>query len=255
MKRAIVVVGAESGMTVPTLREYRLILLPRLPRGAVTSAWDVVARTHGFELLASWLVVVGAAEQTDPAIRGVFEGCRDGVRPAALARAVAAIDARACRSRLITNRVVVAERCAAFRRAGKRIVFTNGVFDLFHVGHARLLQAARALGDTLVVGINSDESARRLKGRARPVVPQFARAEMVAAVRGVDLCVIFDQDDPRDLLRLVHPITLVKGSEYARADVVGGSMVEGWGGTVALVPHVAGWSSTRLAGAARGKRK
>ena len=92
-------------------------------------------------------------------------------------------------------------------------MFTNGVFDLFHLGHARLLQAACALGGALVVGVNSDESARSLKGRTRPVVPQFARAEIVAGVRGVDFCVIFEQGDPRELLRVVRPDVLAKGSE------------------------------------------
>jgi D-beta-D-heptose 7-phosphate kinase/D-beta-D-heptose 1-phosphate adenosyltransferase len=154
---------------------------------------------------------------------------------------------------VVTNAEVVASRCAALRKSGRRVVFTNGVFDLFHVGHLRLLQAARALGDVLVVGINGDESARRLKGRARPVVPQFARAQIVAGARGVDLCAIFSQDDPRELLRLVHPDILVKGSEYALADVVGADLVTSWGGEVRLVPHISGWSSTRVVKKAQGE--
>jgi D-beta-D-heptose 7-phosphate kinase/D-beta-D-heptose 1-phosphate adenosyltransferase len=156
------------------------------------------------------------------------------------------VQAAAARSRVITDFELVAGRSAALRSAGKRIVFTNGVFDLFHIGHLRMLQAARSQGDALVVGINSDDSARSLKGRTRPVVPQFARAELVAAVRGVDFCVIFEQDDPRALLRVVRPDVLAKGSEYSLSGVVGRRMVEGWGGRVVLVPHVEGWSSTQV---------
>jgi D-beta-D-heptose 7-phosphate kinase/D-beta-D-heptose 1-phosphate adenosyltransferase len=156
------------------------------------------------------------------------------------------VQAAAARSRVITDFELVARRSTALRMSGKRVVFTNGVFDLFHVGHLRMLQAARAQGDALVVGINSDESATSLKGRTRPVVPQFARAELVASVRGVDFCAIFGQDDPRALLRVVRPDVLAKGSEYPLSGVVGRRMVEGWGGRVVLVPHVEGWSSTQV---------
>jgi rfaE bifunctional protein nucleotidyltransferase chain/domain len=249
MNRALVVVGMPAGFSIPEAREFELIIMPRLPR-----SWETLSRAKGFELLASWLIVVGTGRALDAEVIGQFEGCRGGITPGRLPRVVAGIDARACRSRVVTNDAVVAERCAALRRAGKRIVFTNGVFDLFHVGHLRLLQTARAMGDALIVGINSDESARRLKGRARPVVSQFARAQIVSGIRGVDLCAIFSEDDPRKLLRLVHPDLLVKGSEYARAEVVGGRLVEGWGGTVRLIPHVSGWSSTRVMSAARRNR-
>jgi rfaE bifunctional protein nucleotidyltransferase chain/domain len=134
-------------------------------------------------------------------------------------------------------------------------VFTNGVFDLFHLGHLRLLQAARELGDALVVGVNSDDSARRLKGRQRPIVPQFARAEIVAGVRGVDLAVIFEEDDPCALFRALRPDILAKGSEYTLSQVVGRRIVEGYGGTVVLVPHVEGYSSTGVARRAAGLPK
>ena len=155
---------------------------------------------------------------------------------------------RATRASRVTIDVEEACRtCERLRRLDRRIVFTNGVFDLFHLGHLRLLTAARSLGDALVVGVNSDESVRRLKGRERPVVSQFARAEIVASVRGVDCVVIFDQDDPRALLGSLRPDVLAKGSEYSLSQVVGRRIVEGYGGRVVLVPHLEGFSSTRLA--------
>ena len=110
------------------------------------------------------------------------------------------------------------------KRKGKQIVFTNGCFDLVHIGHIRYLEEAKALGDILVVGINSDRSARLLKGRARPVVPQFARAELVAAVKGVDLCVIFDQRDPTELLRVVRTICSARSHRRPAACAVASSL-------------------------------
>jgi D-beta-D-heptose 7-phosphate kinase/D-beta-D-heptose 1-phosphate adenosyltransferase len=171
--------------------------------------------------------------------------------PRGTLRALALVRRAAAEDRILTDYRTVAKKCEALRAKGLRIVFTNGVFDLFHVGHLRLLQTARALGDALVVGINSDESAARLKGRTRPVVPQFARAQLVAGVRGVDFCVVFEEDDPRELLRVVRPDLLVKGSEYSLRGVVGRRIVESYGGRVALIPHVSGWSTSSLLGKAR----
>jgi D-beta-D-heptose 7-phosphate kinase / D-beta-D-heptose 1-phosphate adenosyltransferase len=207
-------------------------------------AWRRLARRGGIDLSASWLVLPGG-DRCAPAAAGLFRGClAAGASPsAALARIRAVMRA----SRVVTDLDEAAKVCEALRRSRGSIVFTNGVFDLFHLGHARLLQAARRLGGALVVGVNSNESARRLKGRKRPFVAQFARAEIVAAVRGVDLVVIFDQDDPRALLRRLRPDVLAKGSEYSLAQVVGRRIVEGYGGRVVLVPHVQGFSSTRLA--------
>jgi rfaE bifunctional protein nucleotidyltransferase chain/domain len=148
---------------------------------------------------------------------------------------------------VVTDLDEAARRCEQLRRRRGSIVFTNGVFDLFHLGHLRLLQAARRLGGALVVGVNSDASARRLKGKPRPFVGEFARAEIVAGIRGVDLVVIFNQDDPRALLRRLRPDVLAKGSEYSLAQVVGRRIVQGYGGRVVLIPHVQGFSSTRLA--------
>jgi D-beta-D-heptose 7-phosphate kinase/D-beta-D-heptose 1-phosphate adenosyltransferase len=231
--------------------EYALIaaLLPAGRAGSL-KAWQELADSLDVELSASWLVFRAPASRPGipDEVRRAFCGAQAASTHKELVRAIRRVQAAAARSRVVTDFDLVARRCATLRRAGKRIVFTNGVFDLFHIGHLRLLQAARAQGDALVVGINSDESAKSLKGRARPVVPQFARAELVAAVRGVDFCAIFGQDDPRALLRAVRPDILAKGSEYSLSAVVGRRMVEGWGGRVILLPHVEGWSSTQVIG-------
>jgi rfaE bifunctional protein nucleotidyltransferase chain/domain len=127
-------------------------------------------------------------------------------------------------------------------------VFTNGVFDLLHVGHVTLLEAARAEGAALIVAVNSDASVRRLgKGADRPLVSEAARARLVAALGCVDCVVLFDDDTPLALIRRLRPDVLVKGADYARDAIVGGDDVEGWGGRVVRVPVVPGWSTTELA--------
>jgi D-beta-D-heptose 7-phosphate kinase/D-beta-D-heptose 1-phosphate adenosyltransferase len=121
------------------------------------------------------------------------------------------------------------------------------VFDLLHTGHVTLLEAARAEGDALVVGVNSDASARRLgKGADRPVVAEAQRARVVAALASVDCVVVFDEDTPLALIRRIRPDVLVKGADYQRNDIVGGDEVEGWGGRVVRVPLVKDKSTTSL---------
>jgi len=133
------------------------------------------------------------------------------------------------------------------------VVFTNGVFDLLHVGHVTLLEAARAEGDALVVGINSDASARRLgKGSDRPVVPERERARLVAALAAVDCVVLFAEDTPLALIRALRPDVLVKGADYAREAIVGATDVEAWGGRVVRVPLVKDQSTTGLLERLRG---
>ena len=127
------------------------------------------------------------------------------------------------------------------------VVFTNGVFDLLHVGHVTLLEAARREGDTLAVGVNSDASVRRLaKGTDRPVVPERERARLLAALACVDCVVLFDEDTPLALIERLRPDVLVKGADYARDAIVGADQVEGWGGRVVRVPLVSGYSTTQL---------
>ena len=133
------------------------------------------------------------------------------------------------------------------REAGTSIVFTNGCFDLLHVGHTRYLQAARDLGDLLVVGINSDASVQALqKGPGRPLVPQSYRAEVVAALACVDYVVVFDEPDPKSLISTLQPDVLVKGGDWTPDTIIGRDVVEGRGGMVRTIPLVPDLSTTAL---------
>jgi D-beta-D-heptose 7-phosphate kinase/D-beta-D-heptose 1-phosphate adenosyltransferase len=147
----------------------------------------------------------------------------------------------------VLDRAAVIARIADERRAGKRIVFTNGCFDLMHVGHVRYLAAARDAGDLLVVGLNDDASVRRLnKGPERPLVPEAARAEVVAALAAVDYVTLFGEDTPAELITALLPDVLVKGADWALDQVVGRDVVEANGGRVLLVPVVDGFSTSAL---------
>ena len=132
------------------------------------------------------------------------------------------------------------------RAVGERVVFTNGVFDLLHVGHVRYLAQARALGDVLVVAINSDRSVRELKGPDRPVFDEGERAEILAALRNVDYVVIFDNVSPRSLISQLLPDVLVKGGDYRLDEIHGREEVEAAGGRVVSLPFVDGASTTTL---------
>ena len=135
----------------------------------------------------------------------------------------------------------------ARRRAlGQRIVFTNGCFDILHIGHARLLRQAKAAGDALIVGINTDASVRRLKGPTRPINDEVARAELLGALECVDLVTTFDADTPLDLITAIRPDVLVKGGDYEPDQVVGRSVVEAAGGRLMLIPLVEGHSTTAI---------
>jgi D-beta-D-heptose 7-phosphate kinase/D-beta-D-heptose 1-phosphate adenosyltransferase len=138
------------------------------------------------------------------------------------------------------------EQSKAWRRAGKRVVFTNGCFDLFHAGHLALLHQCAALGDILVIGINSDSSVERLKGPDRPWVPEGERAALLGALNCVDAVVIFSEDTPLRLVEQVSPDVLVKGQDYRIDDVVGREWVETHGGRVELVPLLPDRSTSRL---------
>lgn len=154
-----------------------------------------------------------------------------------------------------SSKVVERPKAAALarrlREAGRRIVFTNGCFDLLHAGHVRYLAYARALGDVLVVGLNADESVRRLKGEGRPVHPAADRAEVLAALGAVDHVVVFHEDDPLALLHEVRPDVLVKGEDWKDKGVVGRDLVEGYGGQVVLAPLLPGRSTTEALRRAR----
>ncbi len=132
------------------------------------------------------------------------------------------------------------------RSKSKRIVFTNGCFDILHTGHIRYLTRARALGDLLVIGLNSDASVRRLKGPKRPVTGQNERAEVLSALSCVDHVVLFDEDTPLSLIKAIRPYFLVKGGDWKKEAIVGSSFVESYGGKVKSLPYIKGFSTTGL---------
>ena len=127
-----------------------------------------------------------------------------------------------------------------------RLVFTNGVFDLLHPGHIDLLTAARARGDNLVVGLNTDDSVRRLKGPARPVRSEAERAYVLASLESVDAVVMFEEDTPLELVMAIRPNVIVKGGDYSESTIVGAREVREWGGEVEIVPLTPGQSTTSI---------
>ena len=132
------------------------------------------------------------------------------------------------------------------REKGRRIVFTNGCFDLLHIGHIRYLEKARRLGDALVVAVNSDRSVRRIKGRQRPIIPERERAEVLAGLGCVDYITVFDEPDPERLIAALHPDILAKGADWPKDRIIGGDLVEAGGGKVVTVPLVPRASTTGI---------
>jgi D-beta-D-heptose 7-phosphate kinase/D-beta-D-heptose 1-phosphate adenosyltransferase len=144
------------------------------------------------------------------------------------------------------SREELASELARLRASGRKAVFTNGVFDLLHVGHLRYLSQARALGDALIIGLNSDASVRRLKGEKRPILPEAERAELLAGLSCVDYVCIFDEDDPRELIKAATPAVLVKGGDWKVEQILGRDTVEAAGGRVLSLPFVEGQSTTKI---------
>jgi rfaE bifunctional protein nucleotidyltransferase chain/domain len=144
-----------------------------------------------------------------------------------------------------TLAAILGER-AAWKAAGKSVVFTNGCFDLLHPGHVALFEAARAQGDVLVVGVNSDRSVRALKGEGRPLVPEDERAETIAALEAVDRVLVYDDDTPRAVIAALRPDVLVKGADWAPDAIVGREEVEAGGGRVVRVELTPGRSTTSM---------
>ena len=146
--------------------------------------------------------------------------------------------------------VLTREAAAAWaeeqRRAGRRVVFSNGVFDLLHPGHVRYLQTARAEGDVLIVALNSDRSVRGNKGPTRPIFPEAERAEILSSLACVDAVVIFDEPTPAEIIGAIQPDVLVKGADWAADAIVGRDTVEARGGKVVRVAVEEGWSTTRI---------
>jgi rfaE bifunctional protein nucleotidyltransferase chain/domain len=138
------------------------------------------------------------------------------------------------------------QRVDDWKRAGKRVVFTNGCFDLLHPGHICYLRAARELGDALIIGLNDDDSIRRLKGPSRPINPLDDRACMLAALKPVDMVVPFSEDTPLNLISALMPDVLVKGGDYTPEQIVGSDVVRENGGEVVVIPFKDGHSTTNL---------
>ncbi|MFQ5900197.1 MAG: D-glycero-beta-D-manno-heptose 1-phosphate adenylyltransferase [Thermodesulfobacteriota bacterium] len=140
----------------------------------------------------------------------------------------------------------IKEKLSALKRGGKRIVFTNGCFDIIHAGHVRYLKESKSLGDILVVGLNSDVSVRAIKGSKRPVFTQEERIEVLSALNSTDYIFLFDEPTPIRLIEAVMPDILVKGEDWEEEDIVGGDIVKGRGGKVIRVPMVEGLSTTEV---------
>jgi D-beta-D-heptose 7-phosphate kinase/D-beta-D-heptose 1-phosphate adenosyltransferase len=209
----------------------------------VSGAGDTVAATLG-TAVAAGLALDDAARLANAAA-GVVVGKLGTavVHRADLAAALHGRDMRDAEHKLCTAEVAV-DRVEQWRRRGQRVTFTNGCFDLIHPGHVALLDQARAAGDRLVVGLNSDASVRRLKGANRPVQHETARATVLASFQSVDLVVIFDEDTPMELIAALRPDVLVKGADYSLDQVVGADLVRSYGGEVVLAQIAPGYSTT-----------
>ena len=150
--------------------------------------------------------------------------------------------------KITADPVSMQTRLDEWRRQRRKIVFTNGCFDILHAGHFTYLMQAAALGDRLVVALNTDASVQRLKGPSRPVNPQDARALAMAALEVVDMVVFFGEDTPLEILQRIRPDVLVKGGDYRVEDIVGYDLLRSYGGTVTTLPFVDGYSTTRIIG-------
>lgn len=155
-------------------------------------------------------------------------------------------DLEVLQAKIITDPVALDRLIAVWKFKENKIVFTNGCFDLIHRGHIEYLAKASALGDVLVVGLNTDASVRSIKGRSRPLQDEYSRALILAAMRFVDFVVLFDEDTPENLIRKIQPDVLVKGGDYKPSEIVGYNIVTAKGGKVLTIELVENYSTTRL---------
>ncbi|HOD29942.1 MAG TPA: D-glycero-beta-D-manno-heptose 1-phosphate adenylyltransferase [Syntrophales bacterium] len=146
----------------------------------------------------------------------------------------------------ILSREALGEAVDRLRREGRKIAFTNGCFDILHVGHVQYLEAARREADVLIVAVNSDASVRAIKGEKRPLVPEGERAAVVAGLAAVDFVTLFSERTPLDLIQALRPDVILKGGDWKEEDVVGRDAVLAWGGRVVIIPETAGASTTNL---------
>ncbi len=250
---AILITQSEHGMTLVP-REGEAIHVPAHPVKVrdVSGAGDTV--------VAVLAVARAAGAGWEDALRLANAGAAVAVGKMGTASVTAAELRRqilphaflAAEEKIVRQAGELEARLDAWRSQGLRIGFTNGCFDILHPGHVKVLTAARAACDRLIVGLNSDASVKRLKGEGRPVQAEHARAEVLAALEAVDLVVIFGEDTPLKLIEQIRPSVLVKGGDYTREQVVGHEIVEAHGGEVILVEVLAGFSTTSLVERARG---
>lgn len=242
---ALVLTRSEEGMSL-FFRDGREEHMPTEAREVfdVSGAGDTVLSVIGLGLAAG-LTLEDAARLSNVAA-GIVVG-KVGTSTVSPAEILDVIGRRHKDGDLKIHDSRILARFMDERRArGEKVVFTNGCFDLLHVGHVKYLQAARKLGDLLVLGLNSDASIRRLKGEKRPLIGQDERAHILAALDCIDYVVIFDEDTPHNLIATLRPDILVKGGDYTPAGVVGKELVESWGGRVELIRFVDGKSTTNI---------
>jgi D-beta-D-heptose 7-phosphate kinase / D-beta-D-heptose 1-phosphate adenosyltransferase len=250
---AILVTQSEHGMTLVP-REGEIIHIPAHPVKVrdVSGAGDTVAAALAVVLAtgAGWetaLRMANAAAAVSVGKKGTAI-----VTSAELRRRILPHAFLAAEEKIVADRGDLDAQLLEWRKQGLRVGFTNGCFDILHPGHVKVLTAARAACDRLIVGLNSDASVKRLKGEGRPVQDERARAEVLAALEAVDLVAIFDEDTPIGLITAIRPSVLVKGGDYTRKQVVGHEIVEAHGGEVLLVDVLPGFSTTSLVDRARG---
>jgi D-beta-D-heptose 7-phosphate kinase/D-beta-D-heptose 1-phosphate adenosyltransferase len=236
---------SEKGIAV--LHQDNIQNIPAIAKQVfdVSGAGDTVIATLALALACG--VEIGPAAQLANVAAGIVVGKIGTVpvdRDELLASLMPEIELQAEEKVLDLNHLRA--RASAWRSQGEKIVFTNGCFDLLHIGHIRLLQDARREGDRLIVAINSDRSVKCLKGESRPIVGESERAYVLAALSVVDAVVIFDQDTPLQLIEALRPDVIVKGGDYTENTVVGAREVQSWGGRVKIVPIVEGFSTTKL---------
>jgi D-beta-D-heptose 7-phosphate kinase/D-beta-D-heptose 1-phosphate adenosyltransferase len=252
---AVLVTQSEHGMTLVP-RNGEVIHVPGLPVRVrdVSGAGDTVAAVIAVTLAAGadWEAALRMANAA--AAVAVSKQGAAVVSAAELRRKILPHAFLAAEEKIVGSAAELEPQLLAWRKQDLRIGFTNGCFDILHPGHVKLLTAARATCDRLIVGLNSDASVKRLKGADRPVQNERARSEVLAALEAVDLVVLFDEDTPLNLITQVKPGVLVKGADYTREQVVGHEIVEAHGGEVRLVEILQGFSTTSLVERARGGR-
>jgi D-beta-D-heptose 7-phosphate kinase/D-beta-D-heptose 1-phosphate adenosyltransferase len=253
--KAVLVTRSEAGMTL--VGEGEPVHVPAYPVRVrdVSGAGDTVVA-----VLAAMLAMktdFEAAMRAANAAAAVVVGKRGTatLSPSELRARILPAASLAPEEKIVFDWSVLDERLAGWKRAGLRVGFTNGCFDLLHPGHIRVLAGARAACDRLVVGLNADASVKRLKGAERPIQDVHARAEVLAALEAVDLVVVFEEDTPENLIRKIRPTVLVKGGDYNKDQVVGREIVEAEGGEVVLIDLVPGHSTTDMVARSRAKTR